>query len=391
VLGLEQSIGRRKLVKTVFSCKGEIYIVGGFIRDLIMGRRPTDIDIVVRGRSPRSLACEIRGKTGGKAISIGHERLERVILGGGATIDISRLPGSIEENLKHRDFTVNSMAWAPNCGLLDPLSGINDINKGVIRTSLKKNFLDDPLRVLRVYRFISQFNFTPEERTLRWSRELSGSLRHIASERITLEFLKTLEGRWWENAINSAHRDGVLRRIIPLKYNELAENFKHLSKYIDFFKELHMKKYFMSAFQTFSEQSEISLLGTLIGADIRHARLKLPSLTIKRLGHLNRHLETIKNIDKTMDSRFFEIMERARDDAIVLVIFGLRKEMLKQYEKLMRIINNDIISTEYIMIKYNISPGKRLGEIKREIRKRRFLGEIRTRAQAERLVSALAG
>ncbi len=164
-----------------------VYLVGGFVRDLILGRRNLDIDIVVEGDGivfARRLAVALRGK-----VLVAHHRFGTATIEGasGSKVDVASarresyacagaLPtverGSIEEDLWRRDFSINAMAVWLNRGrfgaLVDPCQGRPDLEKGLIRALHAQSFEDDPLRILRAVRFEQRLGFRIEKETLQW-------------------------------------------------------------------------------------------------------------------------------------------------------------------------------------------------------------------------------
>ena len=173
------------------------YLVGGCIRDLLLGVEPFDFDLVTFG-SPKDLAGSIEGILGGTAFLIDRERgVFRIAINHGEyTLDISPARGTdIGEDLKERDITVNAMACRPaGGGLVDPLQGVSDLQAKRIRLIGEKNLLDDPLRGLRCLRFAVQLGFSTDEHTMRLIRKHARTLAGVAPERIKHEFLRALSG-----------------------------------------------------------------------------------------------------------------------------------------------------------------------------------------------------
>ena len=128
----------------------EAYLVGGAVRDILMGRIPLDYDIVV-SEDPKALAKSIAG-TGGSFFKMGKNR--QAVLRGhfkDHTIDLVQMEGgSIESDLRLRDFTINAMAIRlDNRSFLDPMQGQKDLANKTIRMVSEQAFLSDPLRLLR--------------------------------------------------------------------------------------------------------------------------------------------------------------------------------------------------------------------------------------------------
>ncbi|MGO9147971.1 MAG: CCA tRNA nucleotidyltransferase [Desulfomonilia bacterium] len=173
----------------------QTYLVGGCVRDLILGTDPSDFDLVTFG-PPMDLALEIGAIVGGKAFFIDSERqVARVALNHGKlTIDVSPPRGAdIESDLAQRDITINAMAINPADGtLVDLHGGRQDLKERRIRLIAEKNLTDDPLRGLRCLRFSVQLRFFIDSGTMELIRKNSLALERVSPERIKQEFLKAL-------------------------------------------------------------------------------------------------------------------------------------------------------------------------------------------------------
>jgi len=191
----------------------EAWVVGGYVRDYLLGVQDRDIDIVVRGDGialARAVARRLDIDTvvtferfGTAMIPVEGGKIEFVGARKETYQPDSRNPdvqaGSLREDLLRRDFTVNAMAVALNAGgsdeVLDPLGGQADLRAKILRTPLNpvQTFEDDPLRILRAFRFASQLGFTIDPQALEAIRTMKQRLSIISQERITDEFLKTLK------------------------------------------------------------------------------------------------------------------------------------------------------------------------------------------------------
>ena len=202
-----------KVASQIVSEQGlEAYVVGGFVRDLILGRPSKDIDIVVVGNGlelAKACAEKLRVK---KVSFFDHFGTAHFIY---KDLDIefvgsrkesynehSRNPqistGTLKDDQERRDFTINALAIdlrQENFGeLLDPFEGIGDLEKGVIRTPLdpEKTFSDDPLRMMRAIRFATQLNFKIEIDCLNSIANNAQRLNIISKERIMTELNKII-------------------------------------------------------------------------------------------------------------------------------------------------------------------------------------------------------
>lgn len=187
----------------------EGYLVGGCVRDSLLGRAPKDFDVTTDARTTQveELFADCRViETGvkhgtvtviaaGEPIEVTTYRVDGVY-SDGRHPDSVAFSGSLEDDLARRDFTVNAMAYAPQTGLVDLYGGAEDLRKGVIRCvgEPERRFGEDALRLLRALRFASVLGFSIEPRTAECIHRMKDSIDRLAKERVTSEFLKLLCG-----------------------------------------------------------------------------------------------------------------------------------------------------------------------------------------------------
>ena len=194
-----------------------IYIVGGAVRDRLLGRDSIDIDIAVQ-ENPQKLAGQIADRTHSRVITLGLRThpLYRVVTPH-HIIDISALQGdSIETDLERRDFTINALAWETwTQNIIDVTRGIKDIHDRQIRQVTLTSFQSDPVRLLRAYRLASQLNFNIEPKTRRSMNQAAHLIRASAMERIQAELTAILATsrahHWLTNMADST----ILFHIVP--------------------------------------------------------------------------------------------------------------------------------------------------------------------------------
>jgi tRNA nucleotidyltransferase/poly(A) polymerase len=165
------------------------WIVGGAIRDLLLGRRPADIDLAAEEGFEAAKA--LAAAAGGRLVPLGRERFPTWrIVAGERACDISDVIGeTIDHDLGRRDFTINALAL-PLFGpeeLLDPFRGAADIRAGVIRMVARKNLAEDPLRALKAVRLAATLGFAIEPETLAACRDEAHRLELVAAERTGAE------------------------------------------------------------------------------------------------------------------------------------------------------------------------------------------------------------
>ncbi len=202
------------------------YLVGGYIRDIILGRETekVDVDIVVP-LNAIEIGKKIADNIGSKFIILDEKReVVRIILNH-ISIDIAnQISPTIEGDLCSRDFSINSIAFLLDKKLLfDPLNGLKDLEFGLLKTYSEKNLLNDPLRILRCFRFVSELNFKIDLKLVDFIKKNKGKLYLVAKERINYEIQKIVNG---ENALKAV--------ILVKKFNIFgSDNFYKNSFFLD--------------------------------------------------------------------------------------------------------------------------------------------------------------
>ncbi len=199
----------------------EAYLVGGAIRDSLLGRSVLDIDFVLRGSGVEA-ARTVANALGAAFYPLDPEReIGRAILVRGKnrfTLDFAALrEPSIERDLALRDFTVNAIAMplSPKAGLIDPMHGERDVKDAVLRACSPNAVADDPVRAIRAIRLATQLGFRIEKETKEQCRAGASKLATISAERIRDEVFRILSGRKVAAAIHSLNSLGLLRAILP--------------------------------------------------------------------------------------------------------------------------------------------------------------------------------
>ncbi len=231
----KSTIENNKILKKIapYCQKYETCLVGGFLRDLLMGRESSDIDLVVPAGCAKELAGEICDGLGAYFVPLDEEnRIYRAVLPDKVTyIDIADIEGAgIEDDLRRRDFTMNAVAFdLKKAEFLDICGGIRDIEEKIIREISEKNITDDPLRILRAFRFQSELGFRIsaelEEIIKKHFKELSKS----AKERVSAELVKLFAGFNAKNVLLAMDECGVLELIFPEveKIRKIPPNSHH--------------------------------------------------------------------------------------------------------------------------------------------------------------------
>jgi len=179
------------------------YLVGGYIRDIILGRvnQEIDVDIVVP-LNAIEIGKKISDNIESKFIILDKKReVVRIILNN-IYIDIAnQVSSTIAGDLSKRDLSINSIAFLfeKKC-LLDPFNGLKDLEFSLLRTYSEENLLNDPLRILRCFRFFSELNFKIDKELIYFIKKNKGKLYFVAKERINYEIQKIVNG---ENALDA--------------------------------------------------------------------------------------------------------------------------------------------------------------------------------------------
>jgi putative nucleotidyltransferase with HDIG domain len=216
---------QQPMIQTVFDLakaqSTSVYLVGGSVRDLLLGTETHDLDFAVHGDGLK-LARYIADELCGAFVALDQRRKTgRVILLPEALhLDFATLRGSdLCTDLRGRDFTINAMALERTpegklC-LVDPLDGSVDLANRVLRAALPTSFASDPVRMLRAVRLQAQFGCKMEPETRAWLEAAAPQLRTVSAERIRDEWFSILEQPTASSALRELHRLGLLYTIAP--------------------------------------------------------------------------------------------------------------------------------------------------------------------------------
>lgn len=266
----------KKVAKAAEALEVKTYLVGGFVRDKILGRETKDADFVCVGDG-----IELAKETAKQFSPVPHidifknfgtahfkislssvndslqvSPLRRDLEGAGGAFDLefvgarkesyrsdSRKPeveaGSIEDDQNRRDFTINALAISLNkkdlpagqagyCKLIDPFNGVKDLEDKIIRTPLEplQTFSDDPLRMMRAIRFATQLGFTIEEKTWQGIKDDRERIRIVSQERITDELNKIILSPKPSVGFDLLYRSGLLQIIFPQMVDLAGAEYK---------------------------------------------------------------------------------------------------------------------------------------------------------------------
>ena len=214
-------------LRDFFASRGtEAYLVGGIVRDALLGRATDDIDVAVAGDA-RGLGGELASFLGGRPVLLDETRdIVRVVVPSGEGVshmDLSPMPDGIAADLERRDFTVDAMAVPlPDASdgdgwrdLIDPHGGLSDLRAGMIRSMDESVFEADPARLMRGPRLAAQLRFGIAEETRRQIQRRAHIVTMVAPERIRDELLKLLAESGAAASLRLLDELGLLCRVVP--------------------------------------------------------------------------------------------------------------------------------------------------------------------------------
>lgn len=434
------------LAEEAATMSAEAFVVGGYVRDIFLKRESKDIDIVVLGSgielaraTARRLGDNVQVnyfKNFGTAM-IRYEDMEVEFVGARKESyrRDSRKPivetGSLEDDQKRRDFTINAMAihlTASNFGeLLDPFNGVQDLHDHLIRTPLDPDltFSDDPLRMMRAVRFASQLNFTIHPKALRAIRHNRERIKIVSIERIAEELNKIILSPRPSVGFDLLFKTGILELIFPqfcllhgVEYvngKGHKDNFYHTLQVLDNVAKvsddlwLRWSAILHDIAKPATKRYEPDHGWTFHGHEDKGARMVRQIFKHFKLP-LNEKMKFVEKLvllhlrpivlaqDHVTDSAIRRLLFDAGDDIDALMIlckadittkneykirkykdnFQVVQDKLKEVEEKDRIRNwQPPVMGEHIMSTFDLKPGKEVGLIKNAIREAILEGEIR--------------
>ena len=219
-------------IAAFFQARGiAAYLVGGSVRDTLLGRQSADMDIAAQA-DVASAGQALADALGGRYLRLHQDwQIARIILPPGSTpahIDLTAIDGDIERDLRRRDFTINATALpleyaeyadCDDC-LIDPCGGLSDLRRCVVRMTSPAALREDPLRLLRGARLAAQLGFALDDATAAAIRGDADRLTRAAPERARDEFMKTLQAPGARKSLRLLDDLGLLCALMP----ELAES-----------------------------------------------------------------------------------------------------------------------------------------------------------------------
>ena len=402
-----------KILNKLNKC-GKGYIVGGAIRDILLGLKPKDVDFTTNlpYETLKKIFSEYTPKETGKSFGVLRIRINNIdyeiakfrkdIYGKEKKVSFV---DDIRNDLARRDFTINAMAYNEIDGIIDLYGGQKDIENKIINFvgNVEERIIEDPLRVLRAFRFMSRLNFSLSENTIEAIKNQKSLLKNIPEERINIEFSKLLLGDNIKNTLTLMKDTGVLELIIPefkatYDFNQCNPHhnldlFNHIINVVSkvpadlelrYSALLHdMAKPIVQIF----DEEGIAHYKTheIVGADMARdilTRLKLPVKLIDTVVEIiKKHMVLYKDItDKKFNKLLSEmgydnllrLIEHSiadnssKNNEVVSTENDLHERLKRAVEKQMQVTVNDLAINGKDLIELGFN-GKEIGEIKKEL------------------------
>lgn len=402
-----------KILNKLNKC-GKGYIVGGAIRDILLELKPKDVDFATNlsYETLKTLFSEYTPKETGKSFGVLRIRINNIdyeiakfredIYGKEKKVSFV---DEIKNDLARRDFTINAMAYNQKEGIIDLYNGQKDIENRIINFigNAEERIIEDPLRVLRAFRFMSRLNFSLSENTIEAIKKQKDLLKNIPEERITMEFSKLLLGENIKNTLTLMKDTGVLELIIPefkatYDFNQCNPHhnldlFNHIINVVSKVPaDLELRYSALlhdiakPIVQTFDEKG-IAHYKTheIVGADMARdilTRLKLPVKLIDTVVEIiKKHMVLYKDItDKKFNKLLSEMSydnllrliehsiadNSSKNNEVVSTENDLHERLKRAVEKQMQVTVNDLAVNGKDLIELGFT-GKEVGEIKKEL------------------------
>lgn len=268
-----------EIITALKSTGRKIYLVGGTVRDMLLNRPTYDKDLIVLDEDARSFSENLVKTLDATFVPLDEEnKIYRIVLKDKLNyLDITNpIENDFEKDIKRRDFTINALALnIYNGEIIDFVDGKKDLENKKIRMITEENFDDDPLRILRGYRFQAGLGFEIEENTLNAIKSRIEKLNQPAFERKIVEIIKLFGGKYAIEALLEMDKVGILENLFPpiIDVKKVPPNSHH---HLDLFHHsLEVVNQIQIIYENSSQEIQTHLETTDFGGAPRLAHLKL--------------------------------------------------------------------------------------------------------------------
>ena len=359
-----------------------------------MGIDSNDRDYIIKG-NVSSFVRDVQRKMGGTIVAFKDKDIMRLVLKDGHTFDFSRFYGKLEEDISKRDFTINALAWSPQRGLIDMHNGIKDLQKRRVCAISENNLIDDPLRMLRAYRFSAQMNGSVDSQTRKIIKRHHKKIHSVSPERITLEIFHLLNTHLSSKYMKMALKDNILIDILPLCKNMLAHQLKVIHSLEK--KILHMVPSNIKVLLHDIYAQNLSYKGLLCLEILlqdhsncnQMSHLKMSNKIIDRIALTRNGIRELRKNKRITLNKLFEIFHKAGQASIDSLVISNRLELLKNYRRFERIWTKSLLRSDEVMRISGVEPGPQLGDLLLSLKKAQFEGWLKSKYQASKLIKSM--
>ncbi|MCX7794472.1 MAG: hypothetical protein N2257_08760 [Thermodesulfovibrionales bacterium] len=348
------------------------FLVGGYLRDLFLGRIANDRDYVVIGKLDIEAIKKIAQQLGGSFFII--KNLARIVLDG-KEIDITFTDDSIERDLSKRDFTINSLAWSPERGIIDIYGGLRDLKKRIIRAISKENLSSDPLRILRAYRLSAEIKGSIEPVTRDILKELRVLIKRPPAERLTSELIKLLNLENTDRYLKMAIEDKIFQLILGVNNRNINYNFRFCKKLTYFYKK---NMFYVSS----NFDQDLNILGFLRLVWLSYKKgtwfLRLSKKNQRLINAFHRIIKRWSPEIFKDKKRLFEFFYEIKDLPEGLGFLFSDKRLLKEAQRFKKIMDKPLITGLDILKSCNIK-SRQIGILLKKLLALQFSGKIKTK------------
>ncbi len=379
--------------------KGQsLYLVGGAVRDLFLGRPNLDVDLVLEGDAP-SLARQLARLTSGQVLT--HPRFgTATVCQGTISLDLVTArsetyarpgalptvkPGTIEDDLFRRDFTINAMAAhlvpARFGELVDPYGGKADLDRGLVRVLHQGSFKDDPTRIWRAIRYEQRLGFRLEPDTESLLHRDVVMLDKVSGDRLRHELERILKEDRPEKALYRAEELGALKQLLPsLEGNGwLAGRYERARQASPDARPESVLYLALLAWRLDEDQLKAFIQRLRFGREEARTLLDIPGL--------RKVLPALED-EELLPSHICRLLERHRPQAILAAALATDSERVRQqlalYLSNLRFVAPSLDGDD--LKRMGVPQGKKLGWLLRALKDARLDGRVTTRKGEQDLV-----